>query len=381
MIKMSNHNFTQCWTQATGLGLLIGTCSPDSQHGRPCRYRTNVGCSFFWYINDDVRNHNDQRPKRETWTREENQIVLECYFRSNPSQRGYRKRMMEIWQERSTFQTTSQRLADQVRTIMKKGLFSYLELLEIHQKTLKQNYNTVSDTPSGVKQKQSNKKELQTSENENTTLPNDTLPNNQEETLSQEQKVNLENVKRIMNSEKAILPSLRNIEWKTLKIETNKINHILPTNNITELNELIYAGAKLDCENIGIPSKSTKKQSKPGWEIRLETQIKKQRKQARMIRKRGTEIIRKKKQVTWGKITVQLEEKKQKVPAKEGRLKRYRQRVKQYRQNRTFQNNERKFYQQLGGSDTKTYQQPDAKETERFWTKIGEKKITKILNG
>ena len=60
--------------------------------------------------------------------------------------------------------------------------------------------------------------------------------------------------------------------------------------------------------------------------------------------------------------------------AKEGRLNRYRQRVKQYRQNRTFQNNERKFYQQLGGSDTKTYQQPDAKETERFWTKIWQPK-------
>ena len=81
-----------------------------------------------------------------------------------------------------------------------------------------------------------------------------------------------------MNSEKTILPSLKNIEWKTLKIETNKINHILPyipTNNITELNELIYAGAKLVCEKIVIPSKITKKQSKPGWDIRLETQIKK----------------------------------------------------------------------------------------------------------
>ena len=58
------------------------------------------------------------------------------------------------------------------------------------------------------------------------------------------------------------------------------------------------------------------------------------------------------------------------ILAKKGRLKRYRQRVKQYRQNMTFQNNERKFYPQLGGSDMKTYQQPDAKETEGFWTKI-----------
>ena len=70
------------------------------------------------------------------------------------------------------------------------------------------------------------------------------------------------------------------------------------------------------------------------------------------------------------KITIQLEEINQKVLAKERRLKRYRQRVKQYKQNRTFQNNERKFYQQLGGHDTKTYQQPDIKETEQFWTKI-----------
>ena len=100
-----------------------------------------------------------------------------------------------------------------------KGWFSDLELLEINQKTHKQNYNTVPDTSSGVKQKQSNEKELQTSANESTTPPNDTLPSNQEETVSQEQKINLENVKRIISSEKTILPLLRNIEWKTLKIE------------------------------------------------------------------------------------------------------------------------------------------------------------------
>ena len=67
----------------------------------------------------------------------------------------------------------------------------------------------------------------------------------------------------------------------------------------------------------------------------------------------------KKEKVIQEKITIQLEEINQKVISKEGRLKRYRQRVNQYRQNRIFQNNERKFYQQVGGNDTKTYQQPD----------------------
>ena len=238
MIKMSNHNITQCGTQATGLSVMIGRCSPDDQHGRPGGHPTNVGCSFFRYINDDVTNHKEQRPKRRTWTREENKLVLECYLRSCSSERGYRKRMFEIWQDCSTFQTASQRSADQVWTITKKGWFSDIELLEIHKKTLNQNYNAVPDTPCGVKQKQSNEKEQQISANENTTLPDNTLPNNQDETLSQEQKVNLENVKRIMNSEKTILPSLRNVEWKTLKKEMNKINHILPyipTNNITRV--------------------------------------------------------------------------------------------------------------------------------------------------
>ena len=96
-------------------------------------------------------------------------------------------------------------------------------------------------------------------QNENTTLPNDTQASNQEDTLSQEQKINLENIERIMSREKPILPSLRNLEWKKLKIKTNKINHkrpYIPTNNITELNELIYAGAKLVCKKIGIPLKA-----------------------------------------------------------------------------------------------------------------------------
>ena len=64
---------------------------------------------------------------------------------------------------------------------------------------------------------------------------------------------------------------------QTIKAETNKVNQVLTyisTNNITELNELIYAGAILVFEKIGIPSKSTKEKSKPEWEFKLESQIK-----------------------------------------------------------------------------------------------------------
>ena len=92
-----------------------------------------------------------------------------------------------------------------------------------------------------------------------------------------------------MNREKTTLPSLRKIEWRTVKTETKNKNNVLPyvlTNNIIKLNVLIYAGAKLVCKKIGIASKNTKNKSKPRWEIRLEPEIKNLRKQVKMIKQR-----------------------------------------------------------------------------------------------
>ena len=92
--------------------------SPDSQHGRHNRHPANVGCSFFRYETYDLRSHTNQRGKHKKWTREHNQIALHYYLRSNPTRRGYRKRMIEIWHESSSFQTINQRIADKVRTII-----------------------------------------------------------------------------------------------------------------------------------------------------------------------------------------------------------------------------------------------------------------------
>ena len=65
--------------------------------------------------------------------------------------------MIEIWQEYASFQITSQRPTDQIRSIIKKGWFSDLEILEICQKTNnEQDPNTVSDTLDFNQQEQSN---------------------------------------------------------------------------------------------------------------------------------------------------------------------------------------------------------------------------------
>ena len=189
MIKMLKQNMTQHWTQTTGLGVAIGKCSPKSQHVRPDRRSANVGCPSFRYTSDNLRNYTNQRRKRKTWTMEDNQLALHYYFRSNHSRRGYRKRMIEIWRKCSNFQNTSQTLADQVRTIIKKDWFSDLEIIEIHQKINNlRGSNTVPDISTINKQKQPNQNEPLSSENGKTTQTKNAQSNNPEQALSQELK-------------------------------------------------------------------------------------------------------------------------------------------------------------------------------------------------
>ena len=99
--------------------------------------------------------------------------------------------------------------------------------------------------------------------------------------------------------------------------------------------------------------------------------------------KKDAGIIRNRKKSIQEKLTIQLEEINQNVLVKEGRLKKYRQRVKPYRRNRTFQNNEIKFYQQLG---RRLQQNIPTTGCRRYPTILGlkygnKKNITKKLNG
>ena len=36
---------------------------------------------------------------RKKWTKEVNKLVMKCFYKSYPSKKGYRSRMMNIWRE------------------------------------------------------------------------------------------------------------------------------------------------------------------------------------------------------------------------------------------------------------------------------------------
>ena len=52
---------------------------------------------------------------RRRWTKEENKLVMGCFYQSDPTRRGYQKRMIAIWKEIVTFEIREQKLVDQER--------------------------------------------------------------------------------------------------------------------------------------------------------------------------------------------------------------------------------------------------------------------------
>ena len=70
------------------------------------------------------------------------------------------------------------------------------------------------------------------------------------QTQAKEEKTKVDTIKRIISRKKITLPSLRNQDWGTVKSKTKKVSDLLTNisiNHITELNDLIYAEAKLVC--------------------------------------------------------------------------------------------------------------------------------------
>ena len=69
-------------------------------------------------------------------------------------------------------------------------------------------------------------------------------------------------------------------------------------------------------------------------------------------------------------IKTVVEELKQRIIAKSAKIKRYDQRINQFRQNRIFSVDQKKIYKELNGIEDRTNEVPDAEESRRFWGDI-----------
>ena len=74
-------------------------------------------------------------------------------------------------------------------------------------------------------------------------------------------------MKKTMTEKKTTISSLSHQDWIKVKVKTKKVNKVLPnipTGNIAELNEQIYAVTELACDEIGVPRRNANKNTKHG---------------------------------------------------------------------------------------------------------------------
>ena len=59
---------------------------------------------------EEERDSEKEKMMRRRWTKEVNKLVMTRFCQSDPTRRGYKKRMIAIWREIGTFEIIEQRL-------------------------------------------------------------------------------------------------------------------------------------------------------------------------------------------------------------------------------------------------------------------------------
>ena len=177
-------------------------------------------------------------PTRCKWSVEDNRTAMECYMyiMSNPSKRGYRQRMLQLWESKGKFKVSEQRLADKGRTIKQNQWFTDIELEELtrtansnHQTnpTLENTENislhfdaiTELNETAGVEDHSARRDSTPESLHEN---------NDQGLGLSEEEIELYHRILRLASdSNRSRLPVLKQFKKKAILAEFRKVNHVL----------------------------------------------------------------------------------------------------------------------------------------------------------
>ena len=355
-----------------GEGPSSGRCPVEEQH-RPGRHHATA-----------------EKRTRTRWERNDNLNVMECYFRSNPDQRGYRKRMYEIWQEKGLFSVSEQRLADQANQIIKKGWLTKVELEELQRRLNSQSELEINpddvDEYSVVEESNGMDGEVEQSNDESDVNVETPLDDNEllevTKPLTPEEEKMLVRLKQILCEDRKKIPSLRNVDRLILRRKVATVDSLfskLKVLDLTKLNDIFYAGGVLTAELLGVKQRKSGS-DEPKWKKRLQGQIKELNKDAdrvkmfignRLLKKKHLDSLQRKYKIGTRNADVVYEEIQQRVKAKTGKLKRYTNRINQFQQNRMFKNNEGLFYNQLDQSNIDRENViPDPDDSKRFWESI-----------
>ena len=315
--------------------------------------------------------------KRRKWTSQENKIVMECYLLSEPKIRGYRKRMLNLWQQKGMFWVSEQRLVDQANTIRRNSWMTELEIEELERKV------TGSDSVIAAEARSSDALPDQVGEDRRNVLLEMGAEEQADSLDEEEVAIVMEIAEVIEKGRKVKLPALRNVLKKKLLEETAKVDKVLSkfkTHSITKTNELLYAGAFVVTNKLGVKIDKVAGRKEPMWKRRLQNKIKELRKDLSQLEaskdkgisnSRHWERLERKYSIRVKRLNVVVEELKQRITAIAAKVRRHQGRVDSYRQNRLFENNQRQFYREVDEEEERCDDdQPVAEESKQFWGNI-----------
>ena len=187
----------------------------------------------------------------------------------------------------------------------------------------------------------------------------------------------------ITNKTQVNLP-FKKVDQRKLSEVTKKVNEVIrhiKIDNVTQTNKLAMAAAFWVAKEVGVKKGKIGEKKEPWWKKRIESDItnlrrdinrleRERRGEARGKRKRKIKELNTKYRVKKKGINLVIEELKQRLIAKKTKVKRYEQRISQFRQNQLFQVNQKQVYKDLNGEKQGDRIIPNSEDSIKFWSDI-----------
>ena len=217
-----------------------------------------------------------------------------CYIKSDPSKRGFRKRMFSICNELGVFELNEQKLAGQALAIRTNGWLSEIEIEEIKREIncdegsqdarRSVNEDSVEGASQGISDREGDirvdteESEQRRNQEDGRLQLNGIIDVMRKDKCTENQIELLIMLMQELDKDKVEQPpNMRNTDRRKLKKKTAEVDKIIkyvPINSLSEVNDLMKAVGNVVAKLLGFKSPKKKEKQEPWWKRRIEVKSK-----------------------------------------------------------------------------------------------------------
>ena len=203
--------------------------------------------------------------------------------------------------------------------------------------------------------------------------------------ITDEERLIIDELKALMitNKTQVNLP-FKKVDQRKLREVTKKVNEVIrhiKIDDVTQTNKLAMAAAFWVAKEVGVKKGKIGEKKEPWWKKRIESDITNLRRDINRLErerrgetggkgKRKIKELDTKYRVKKKGINLVIKDLKQRLIAKKTKVKRYEQRISQFRQNQLFQVNQKQVYKDLNGEKQGDRIIPNSEDSIKFWSDI-----------